>query len=334
MDFKGFIKDNSDALVQLGAGLLSGRTASDQIGQGLTGFGNARKEAKAQNATLSWLQQNDPELGQLMASGAITPTDAFKMAYQKRLQSQKPKSYDFQTLPNGDYGTFDSTTGELNIIGHAPKSGSAAFETVTPDTAANYGLPKGYYQRNSASGEVKPLKVDDPNAPPSLTATDKKAIMEADDQVLTNQNAIDNLTAAEKISPDANSGYFAGARATLGNNLPDFLVPDSVSSPQSSQATSEYDNLVMNGALGQLRSIFGGNPTEGERAVLLDLQASSSKPPEVRRRILQRAKELAQIRLDFNRQRASELRGGTYYQPQGGSAAGKTSSGISFTVEP
>ena len=96
-----------------------------------------------------------------------------------------------------------------------------------------------------------------------------------------------------------------------------------------------FNNLVQQGALSQLKTIFGGNPTEGERAILLELQASSSKPPPIRKKILERAKALANTRLALNQQRADQLRGGDFYKPQGGMSnkAGRTSSGIQFSVE-
>ena len=72
------------------------------------------------------------------------------------------------------------------------------------------------------------------------------------------------------------------------------------------------------GALQQLKAIFGGMPTEGERKILLELQASADKPDAVRQEILKRAAALAENRLKFNEQRAAELRGGSYYKPQGG----------------
>lgn len=153
-----------------------------------------------------------------------------------------------------------------------------------------------------------------------LTATDKKAILEADESVLTNKAAITALDEAMKISPKANTGYGASFRATLGNNLPDLLVPDVISSPESSAATANYDNLVLGQALQSLKSIFGAAPTEGERKILIDLQASADKPDHVRQEILARAKRLAEARLSFNQRRADELRGGTFYKQQGGTS--------------
>lgn len=213
------------------------------------------------------------------------------------------------------------------------------------------GAPSDYAQRAQAAAQFG-LTPDDPgyqsfiltgkmpreDAQP-LTATDKKAILEADDMVAANENAIVALDQAEKLSDDANSGWFAGTRAAIGNNLPDVMVPDFVSSPDSSQATTDMDNAIVGQALTSLKAVFGGNPTEGERKILLDLQGSSSMPKAVRKQIIQRAKELAKRRLEFNRQRAAQLRGGDYYRPQGaGSTAapggGTTSGGVQWSIEP
>jgi len=157
----------------------------------------------------------------------------------------------------------------------------------------------------------------------SLTATDKKAILEADEMVAANQSALDALSQAEGLSDKANSGWFAGARASIGNNLPDWMVPDIVSSPQSSQATTDMDNAIIGQAITQLKTIFGGNPTEGERNILLELQGSSTMPHEVRKQVFSRARALAEKRLQFNNDRAADLRGGTYYKPDRGPATGQ-----------
>lgn len=158
----------------------------------------------------------------------------------------------------------------------------------------------------------------------SLTATDKKAILEADEMVAANQSALDALSQAEGLSDKANSGWFAGARASIGNNLPDWIVPDIVSSPQSSQATTDMDNAIIGQAITQLKTIFGGNPTEGERNILLELQGSSTMPRDVRKQVFSRARALAEKRLQFNNDRAADLRGGTYYKPDRAPATGQS----------
>lgn len=155
-----------------------------------------------------------------------------------------------------------------------------------------------------------------------LTATDKKAIMEADEAVLSNETAIKSLKEALRLSPLANAGFGAGVRAQAGNILPDAVIPDALSSPSSSKATVELENVVLTNALGSLKAIFGAAPTEGERKILLEIQGSVSQPREVRESIYNRALEMAEKRLSFNRDRASQLRGGDYYKADRKPAAG------------
>lgn len=152
----------------------------------------------------------------------------------------------------------------------------------------------------------------------NLTATDKAAIFQADDAVQASRNAIEQLKSV--LTPDssgtslndrAGSGYFAGTQAFLARNDPTGIFDD-----KKGQATTELGNVVLNQALGQLKAIFGGNPTEGERAILLDIQASGDKTPAERKIIIERALGLAQKRLDFNLNRSKELRAGTFYQPE------------------
>lgn len=197
----------------------------------------------------------------------------------------------------------------LNSMG----KGVGADATKRAELATQYGLDP-----NSEQGRAFILTGQIPKeSQQQLTATDKKAILEADETVSQAQGVVPLLERAQALSPQANSGYFASTRAALGNNLPDWMVPDRVSSPQSSLATAELDNVVQAQALQQLKAIFGGAPTEGERKILLDISGASSQPPAVREAIFKRAQEAVDRRIQFNQQRANELRGGEYYKPAG-----------------
>jgi hypothetical protein len=147
-----------------------------------------------------------------------------------------------------------------------------------------------------------------------LTATDKKAILEADESVLSARTAIEALNKAKEISPKAYGFRGAGALSSVGSLLP---------GEGASEATLELDNIVTSNALTQLKAIFGGAPTEGERKILLDIQGASSLPDKVRQKIFDRAIALAQHRLKFNEQRANEMRGGSYYKAGGSAQPGQ-----------
>lgn len=154
-----------------------------------------------------------------------------------------------------------------------------------------------------------------------VTAGDRQAIREADDIARDGEGVLGLLDEALKLSPDSYEGATAGARTWAGNNLPDWMVPDAVADEDTAQKTRSYDNIITTQALGSLKSIFGGAPTEGERAILLEVQGMSSQPKKVREEIIKRAKSAVQRRIAFNRDRANELRGGTYYKPRGEAAA-------------
>lgn len=164
-----------------------------------------------------------------------------------------------------------------------------------------------------------------------LSATDKRFIQEADDLVASNQQVIDDLNSI--IKPDAD-GSSINDRAYSGWGADEFAWmarndPTGIFDKKAGEATTLLTNTVTGQALQNLRSIFGGNPTEGERGILLEMQASVNKSPQERRDIIDRAIKFAQKRLAINQQRADELRGGTYFQPGGGSEA---SSGGTDTV--
>lgn len=170
-----------------------------------------------------------------------------------------------------------------------------------------------YGQKNPDYAEW--MKTKGRDAP--LTATDKRAILEADELVLANQTTVDMLQSviAEPSGPGsslndrAGHGATAGTQAWLARNDPTGFFDDA-----KGQATTELENVVLNQALSNLKAIFGAAPTEGERKILVELQASIDKTPAERKVIIERAIQLANKRLEFNRERADGLRGGEYYR--------------------
>jgi hypothetical protein len=257
-------------------------------------------QTNPQSALARLLGAGDVQGAQAIASMGNNARDfAFRQQEAQRAQGNADRSYGLQERQ------LAATAQGANIGGQVEARKAAA---------SKLGLDPSHpaYQSFVLTGKMP----REDQAP--LTATDKKAILDADDSVLTNKTVIGALDEAMKLSPQAHTGWFTDKRAMLGNNLPDWMVPDSVASPESAAATSNYNNLVLGQALSQLKTTFGAAPTEGERKILIELQASADKPDAVRQDILKRARVLAEKRLQFNEQRAGELRGGTYYKPQPG----------------
>lgn len=287
-------------------GLLAGFTQADEERQALAIASAEKRKAEAdaqRKATLTYNALVKKGMDEATALAAISDPEIMKVVLPKLFGTQEIKT----TTVNGRL--VDTQTGRVIADFSQAESGKLDTPEARARAAAAYGLDP-----NSDAGRSFILTNKLPREDQQrLTATDKKAILEADEMVQTNNAAITAIKEAEGLNDKAYDGTLAAQRAWLVNN---FLPWSS----EGAEATVNFDNAVIGQALTQLKSIFGGNPTEGERRILLDLQGASNQPVNVRKEILKRAKVAAEARLTFNEQRAKQLRGGTFYGPEGGAA--------------
>lgn len=270
--------------------------------------------------------------------------------------------WQFIQSANGDLLRANQQTGAIERVGNFGKN-QEQFRILTPDERSQFGIPPedrrvyqvgpngqisavgGAGQTINVGNEVEArrqaaaqagLTPEDPayqgfiltgklprENEQTLTATDKKAILEADEAVMNAEGVLPLLGRALELNDQAYSGPLAGTRGMITGTL----------GSDAGEATLELDNVVTGQALGQLKAIFGGAPTEGERKILLDMSGSSSLPPAVRKGIYQRAMQAVERRLQTYRDRANELRGGTFYKPGSRSNKGnRTSSGVTWEI--
>ncbi len=170
----------------------------------------------------------------------------------------------------------------------------------------------GYRRHEFADGSS--MVVQDENGQPvkaqqagAMNSTIQGAILDTDDKVSSTKNAITNLKDALKYSEKAYDGIGAAQRATARGLFGE---------DERATATTMLDNIVTGNALEMLKSTFGAAPTEGERAILLQLQGSANLPRAQREAIYTRAIQMAESRLASNQQKSNQLRSGTYFSPQ------------------
>jgi hypothetical protein len=96
----GFLGNNSDTLLQAGAGLLGGRTPQEQV----AGLAQGVVSARQKNKTLELLRRTNPELAQAVESGALSGGDAYKLYYQQKIEAEKPKN-NFMSVGKNLYDT-------------------------------------------------------------------------------------------------------------------------------------------------------------------------------------------------------------------------------------
>lgn len=197
------------------------------------------------------------------------------------------------------------------------------LDYFTADDGTRYAVyagGKGIPISNDKGGVIKAA----PKAGQQLSATAQKELFEVEDSISAANNALVNLKDALKYSANAYDGVGAAQRAKLAGH---------VSDSEEAKNTVLLDNIVTGNALEMLKATFGGAPTEGERAILLQLQGSVNLPRNQREAIYTRAIEAAERRIKSNQTKAESIRSGSFFksgqQTQSPSASDSASSAIS-----
>lgn len=143
--------NNSNTLLSVGLGLLSGKTAQDQTANAATNLYNARQDGRTYNRTLQFLKQNNPDLAQAVEAGALGPGDAYKEYYRQKLEAQQPRN----SLMAVGKNLYDFQNGQWI----SPPAGMAASDEewgLTPVWGQD-GSGKTVLGQVSKSGKFKPL---------------------------------------------------------------------------------------------------------------------------------------------------------------------------------
>lgn len=365
------LRDNSNLLIALGAGFAGAPSWGAGINRALTGAqatlasDDARNEklkaagaayraliAKGVSPDDALAATQNPEILRTLTAAKFGNGDrdfAFRQAEAARAQANADRTYRLaeRQADRADEGAVELSADRAKAaqqFGLVP--GTAEYKSYVltgelPKATVDNSLIQQAEQRKAMAANIG-LAPDNPaynafiltgkmpredQAP--LTAKDKETIIEADDQVMAAKSAIDALKKAKTLSPGALGFKGAGTIASVGSAV----VPSSLGG-NTLEKTAELDNIVTSNALTQLKAIFGGNPTEGERAIMLQIQGSSSLPDAVRQKVYDRAIEMAQRRLDFNQQRADELRNGGYYKPKKATENAAAPAGGSYVWTP
>jgi hypothetical protein len=141
------------------------------------------------------------------------------------------------------------------------------------------------------------------------TATQIKETEKADDSVFAAQAALTQIDKAQASSEKAFQGIGASQLGAVMSNLPSW-----VPGQQAGVATRVLENQQLRAALGQLQDAFGRNPSNREDQIMIKLQGAVNEPIEVRRQILQDAKEILQERLAKNQRKSELMHSGEYFR--------------------
>jgi len=210
---------------------------------------------------------------------------------------------------------YQQRLNKLNYIAPEAKADRDAGKPQSP--AGKIAVDEGFvpgtpdYQKR-----VKALTGDGKGV--TLSATEQKELFEAQDVVNASKSVLLNLSKALELNDKAYSGFAAGARRTIARNIP------GVSESEGVTATTEIESLVITNSLDQLKAIFGGAPTEGERKILLDIQGSINMSPAERKKVWESAMQAAARRMRSSEAKMANIRKGAYSRvvPEGNADGG------------
>lgn len=222
---------------------------------------------------------------------AVRASPAYSMAYNRMFAPR-----------------IEVRNGELvTIVPAAPPGILPPTAGVAQPPAAPAGAQPGTVTQVPGGGTV----TQTPIGQRRLTPAEMQMRQETEDAIAATSGARSALTEALRLSREAYAGPAAAQRGAVAALLP--------GQNRAAIATREFGSLMTEQALGQLRTIFGGNPTEGERKILLDMQASVSMTQPERDALIARALEAVERRLPALQGRLEQITGGTYglVAPQG-----------------
>jgi hypothetical protein len=148
-----------------------------------------------------------------------------------------------------------------------------------------------------------------------LSSTEQKELFDTMDLTSSGAGAIGALTKAKDIltnSPAGAEPYTGFAAETRADAARIPLIGGIIADKERGAATTEYKTLVTEQALNNLKAIFGGMPTEGERQILMQMQALPSYTPQEQERVINNAIEAANRRQSFNQMKMQGIQTGDY----------------------
>ena len=272
------------------------KTDSDLMDASLKRYRTGLDFIETPQGAVKWLQAQyqDPALSALMNSRGPFE-EAIKHIPQTPAEFNQWRDKVAMGIEN-----YSKKLQEDRKIAETERNNKAQQATAARNASTSEGQ-LGVSRERLNFDKTKPQAANSRSGPMSVTL--QKELIESDDNVQQSASAIAALKKAKTINDKAYSGYGASGRAKLMSN---------VYETDEANATIELDNLIGQQALSSMKSIFGGNPTEGERAILLDLQASSSKTPAQRTAILDRTIKAAEVRAKFATSKAQSIRNGKY----------------------
>jgi hypothetical protein len=156
-----------------------------------------------------------------------------------------------------------------------------------------------------AQGNLELKKQQLESSQKKLSGPEIKMKQESEDAIANAKQSLADLKEAFRLNPNS----LGGGWMDKGQQ---WLYESAGSKDPKIVNTRIINNLLGSQGLAKMRSIFGGNPTEGERAILLELEGIGSKTLKEREAIMKRAYKVTKDRLEREEKRLKDISSGAY----------------------
>jgi hypothetical protein len=139
----------------------------------------------------------------------------------------------------------------------------------------------------------------------TLTGPEIDLRVATEDKIANLDIALGAISEAYNLNPQSfPGGWMGGAQQFAFENLDP--------TDERVVASNRIKNLLQEQALGQLKTVFGGSPTDSERAILLEIQGIGAKSLEERAQIMRRTYEVVQSRKAKEEKRLADILSGAF----------------------
>ncbi|WP_322882852.1 phage tail tip lysozyme [Sinorhizobium medicae] len=288
------------------------------------------QQAGAQREQQVWMQRQQYETEQKRSDPSYqlglkktqAELDQMGKPEYRTLTPEERKQYG---IPDNDQRLYQvSRGGKVDAVGGAGQTINVGNEVeARKAAAAQVGLSP---EDPAYQGFILTGKLPREDAQ-TLTATDKKALWAAEDEVPLIDNTLSALDQAKDLNRRTFTGTGAGILGTIGTNVPGAGV---LIDTDKAKATSEFNKLMSMEAIQSMAQTLKGATTDSELARFVDILADPSTDPDIRERTIDRMISLANRVKDVKDNRIKQLRGGGISTP----GAGKTKTTIGgYTIE-
>jgi hypothetical protein len=138
-----------------------------------------------------------------------------------------------------------------------------------------------------------------------LTPNEMKLKADTENELAGIDQAMSDLRLAFKLNPNTFDASYVSKAQRMALEAANSKHPKVI-------ATNELDNLLGSQALAKIKTIFGGNPTEGEREMLLSLQGLGAKSIEEREVVMKNLYKTLQNSRHKTNTRLNDIKAGSY----------------------